>query len=57
MIRLGIVSPSEFWRMRPVELHWLIEAKQPAKKYAGGLSEDEVAARYAATYGEDEGDV
>lgn len=41
--------------MHPTELLWLLEAKQPAKKYAGGLSEAEVAARYAATYGEDEG--
>lgn len=47
------MTPDEFWRMRPIELQWLIEAKQPAKRYAGGLTEAEVAERYAATYGED----
>ena len=50
---LAVVSPADFWKMSPIELHWLIEAKQPPKKYAGGLSEAEVAERYAATYGEE----
>lgn len=55
VVRDGMMRPAEFWSMRPAELRWLIEAKLPAKKYAGGLTEAEVAERYQATYGEDDG--
>ena len=37
--------------MTPVELFWLLEAKQPAKMY-GSMTEQEVAEIYAETYGE-----
>lgn len=51
-------NPVDFWRTHPVEFWWVAEAKieldKPRKQYAGGMTEEEVAAIYAETYGDDE---
>jgi len=47
------MRPKDFWRLHPDEVHWLIDAMRPAKAYAGGMTEDEVAELYNDAYGED----
>lgn len=37
-----------------MEMWWLIGASQPPKRYAGGMTEAEVAALYERAYGSDE---
>lgn len=44
------MRPADFWRLHPVELHWLFEAATPPKMY-GKLTEDQVAAEYERIYG------
>lgn len=48
------MRPKDFWKLTPVELMWLIEAKRPVKMY-GKLTEDEVAELYQYAYGESDG--
>lgn len=47
---LGWLKPSEFWSLSPLELWWLLEAKQPPKMY-GSMTEDQVAQIYEEEYG------
>jgi hypothetical protein len=51
LVGSGRLTPSEFWGCDPVEVWWLVEAAQPVKMY-GDMTEGEVAAIYAETYGE-----
>jgi len=36
----GWVGPSEFWRMHPQEVWWLVEAKMPRQSGLGSDLED-----------------
>ena len=36
------MTPSEFWRLHPAELWWLIDARRPRRTYAG-MTEDDMA--------------
>lgn len=39
--------------MHPTEYYWLAETRKPKKMY-GNMTEEEVAAIYAETYGDEE---
>lgn len=45
VIGQGWLPPSEFWRLHPTELWWLIDAKRPRKMY-GSMTEDTVRELY-----------
>jgi len=47
------MRPKDFWRLTPAEFWWLLDAKKPVKMY-GKMTEYEVAAIYAETYGSGE---
>jgi len=43
------MRPKDFWSLSPAEFWWLVEARTPAKSYAG-MTEDEVDRLYRATF-------
>jgi hypothetical protein len=45
------MRPKDFWRLRPIEFWWLLDAKRPPKMY-GSMTEQQVAQIYMETYGE-----
>lgn len=42
------MAPTEFWRLTPTDLFWLIDAKRPPKMY-GSMTEDQVAELWEIT--------
>lgn len=44
------MTPREFWRLHPTEVHWIVEAKTPPKMY-GSLTQNDVDELYAFAFG------
>lgn len=43
MVGSGWVTPSEFWRMHPTEIWWLVDAKRPRSPgHVSGIEADEI---------------